>query len=82
MAIKIAINSKTLILASLYMDAEDKSFPPESLNELTKYAKQIDALLIVGSDTNSHHTIRGDKKTRQKRRSSTGKPQQLWPIMG
>ena len=44
------------------MDAEDKSFPPKSLNELTKYAKQIDAPLIVGSDTNSHHTIWGDKK--------------------
>ena len=45
-AIKIFINSKTLILASVYMDAEDKSFPPESLNELTKYAKQIDSPLI------------------------------------
>ena len=44
------------------MDAEDKSFPPKSLDELTKYAKEIDAPLIVGSDTNSHHTIWGDKK--------------------
>ena len=61
-AIKTVINSKTLILASVYMDAEDKSFPPKSLNELTKYAKRIDAPLIVGSDTNSHHTIWGDKK--------------------
>ena len=55
MAIKIVINSKMLILASIFMDAEDKSFPPKSLDELTKYAKQIDAPLIVGSDTNSHH---------------------------
>ena len=61
-AIKIVINSKMLILASIYMDAQDKSFPPKSLNELTKYAKLIDAPLIVGSDTNSHHTIWGDKK--------------------
>ena len=67
MAIKIVINSKTLILASVYMDAEDKSFPPESLNELTKCAKQIDAPLIVGSDTNSDHTIWGDKKKQDKR---------------
>ena len=44
------------------MDAEDKSFQPKSLKKLTKYAKQIDAPLIVGSDTNSHHTIWGDKK--------------------
>ena len=44
------------------MDAEDKSFPPKSLDELTKYAKQIDTPLIVGSDTNGHHTIWGDKK--------------------
>ena len=34
-AIKIVINSKMLILASIYMDAEDKSFPPKSLDELT-----------------------------------------------
>ena len=44
------------------MDAEDKSFPPKSLDVLTKYAKQIDTPLIVGSGTNSHHTIWGDKK--------------------
>ena len=44
------------------MDAEDKSFPPKSVDELTKYAKQIDAPLIVGSDTNSHHIIWGDKQ--------------------
>ena len=49
------------------MDAGDKSFPLKSLNELTKYAKQIDAPLIVGSDTNSHHTIWGDKKKQDKR---------------
>ena len=66
-AIKIVVNSKMLILASIYMDAEDNSFPPKSLDELTKYAKQIDAPLKVGSDTNSHDTIWGDKKTRQKR---------------
>ena len=44
------------------MDADDKYFPPKSLNELTKYAKQIYAPLIVGSDTNSYHAIWGDKK--------------------
>ena len=44
------------------MDIEDVSFPPKPLIELEKYAKQIDAPLIIGSDTNSHHIIWGDKK--------------------
>ena len=43
------------------MDVEDKDFPPKSMTELTKYATKINAPLIVGSDTNSHHTIWGDK---------------------
>ena len=53
------------------MDAEDKSFPPKSLDELTKYAKQIDAPLIVGSNTNSYHTIWGD--TQQTSKTPTNK---------
>ena len=62
MAVKIDINNKKEILASIYMDIEDASFPPKPLIELEKYAKQIDAPLIIGSDTNSHHIIWGDKK--------------------
>ena len=44
------------------MDIEDASFPPKPLVKLEKYAKQIDAPLIIGSDINSHHIIWGDKK--------------------
>ena len=62
MAIKININDKKVILASIYMDIEDESFPPKSLIELEKYAKQIDVTLIIGSDANSHHVLWGDKK--------------------
>ena len=62
MAIKININDKKVILASIYMDVEDESFPPKSLIELEKYAKQIDVPLIIGSDTSSHHVLWGDKK--------------------
>ena len=51
MAIEININDKKVILASIYMDVEDESFPPKSLIELEKYAKQIDVPLIIGSDT-------------------------------
>ena len=60
-AIKLIINNRPIILASIYMDAEDKNFPPKSVTELTNYATKTDMPLIVGSDTNSHHTIWGDK---------------------
>ena len=60
-AIKITINNKPIILASIYMDAEDKDFPPKPMTELTKYATKTNTPLIVGSDTNSHHTTWGDK---------------------
>ena len=43
------------------MDVEDKDFPPKPTTELTKYATKTNTSLIVGSDTNSHHTIWGDK---------------------
>ena len=34
-AIKITINNKPIILASIYRDAEDNDFPPKSVTELT-----------------------------------------------
>ena len=43
------------------MDVEDKDFPPKPMTELTKYATKTNTPLIVGSDTDSHHTIWGDK---------------------
>ena len=36
MAVKIDINNKKVILASVYMDIEDTSFAPKSLIELEK----------------------------------------------
>ena len=59
--IKITINNKPIILASIYMDVEDNDFPPKPMTELTKYATKTNTPLIVGSGTNSHHTIWGDK---------------------
>ena len=60
-AMKITINNKPIILVSIYMDVEDKDFPPKPMTELTKYATKTNTPLIVGSDTKSHHTIWGDK---------------------
>ena len=68
MAVKIDINNKKVILASIHMNIEDTSFPPKSLIEPEKYAKQIDIPLIIESDTNSHHIIWGDKnKTKEEK---------------
>ena len=47
------------------MDVEDKDSPPKSVTEITKYDTKTNTPLIVGSDTNSHHTIWG-KKTKTK----------------
>ena len=44
------------------MDVEDKDFPPKPMTKLTKYTTKTNTPLIVGSDTNSHNTIWGDKK--------------------
>ena len=60
-AIKIKREEKELILASSYMDITKTAPPPETL-PIVKYAEQHKLPLIVGSDTNGHHTLWGNKE--------------------
>ena len=62
-AIKIKHDGQELILASSYMDG-NKVVPPPELTSLVAYANQQKLPLIVGSDTNSHHTLWGNKETK------------------
>ncbi len=62
-AIKIKHDGKELILASSYMDGT-KEVPPPELTPLVTYANQLKLPLIVGSDTNSHHILWGNRETR------------------
>ena len=62
-AIKIKHDSKEFILASSYMDGT-RIVPPPELAPLVAYADKHKLPLIVGSDTNSHHTLWGNKETR------------------
>ena len=64
-AIKIKHDSKELILASSYMDG-NKVVPPPELAPLVAYANQQKLPLIVGSDTNSHHILWGNKETKDR----------------
>ncbi len=59
-AIKIRIDSKELILASSYMDINGPVPPPET-TPLAKFALDNKLPLIMGSDTNLHHTIWGNR---------------------
>ena len=59
-AVKIQLESTTLILASSYMDINGPVPPPET-SPLAKYAVDNGIPLIVGSDTNSHHTLWGNR---------------------
>ncbi|MCP4489190.1 MAG: hypothetical protein GY820_18040 [Gammaproteobacteria bacterium] len=61
MAIKIKREQKELILASSYMDIT-KSAPPPEHHPLVNYADQQKLPLIIGSDTNGHHTLWGNKE--------------------
>ena len=59
-AIKIKLSSTELILASSYMDITGPAPPTES-TPLAKYAIDNNLPLIMGSDTNSHHTLWGNR---------------------
>ena len=59
-AVKIQLNSTELILSSLYMDINGPAPPLES-TPLAKFAADNKLPLIVGSDTNSHHTLWGNR---------------------
>ena len=59
-AIKIRVESRELILASSYMDINGPVPPPET-TPLAKFALDNKIPLIMGSDTNSHHTLWGNR---------------------
>ena len=59
-AVKIQLSSTELILAASYMDINGP-VPPQETSPLAKYANDNNIPLIIGSDTNSHHTLWGNK---------------------
>ena len=59
-AVKIQLSSTELILSSLYMDINGPA-PPLETTPLAKFAIDNKIPLIVGSDTNSHHTLWGNR---------------------
>lgn len=51
-------NSYTIILASIYMDIT-KPIPSKDITDITKYATHFNLPLIIGTDSNAHHTLWG-----------------------
>ena len=59
-AVKIKLDNIELILASTYMDINGP-VPPHETSPLATYANNNKIPLIIGTDTNSHHTLWGNK---------------------
>ena len=59
-AIKCRQDARDIILASVYMDINTSVNSP-NLISLINYAKSCKAPLIIGSDTNAHHQLWGNK---------------------
>lgn len=66
-AVKIKLNSTELILASSYMDINGPA-PPVETTPLARYATNNNLPLIMGSDTNSHHTLWGNRACNERGR--------------
>jgi len=63
-AIKLEINKKEVVLCSVYMEGGKKApIPPPDLAGIIEYTNKHKLPLIMGSDTNSHHYMWGDRKT-------------------
>jgi hypothetical protein len=56
----INLDPTELIIASSYMDINSRA-PPQESTPLAKFADDNNLPLPVGSDTNSHHTLWGNK---------------------
>lgn len=52
----------TLLLAFCYMPHDDEA-PPVELRRLIDAAQKMKTLLVIGTDTNAHHTVRGSSDT-------------------
>ncbi|KAL5251709.1 hypothetical protein ACHWQZ_G014754 [Mnemiopsis leidyi] len=66
-AVRIRLNTTDLILASSYMDINGPAPPNETL-PLVKYATDNKLPLIMGSDTNFHHTLWGNRTCNERGR--------------
>ena len=66
-AIRIKLSSTDLILASSYMDITGPA-PPNETSPLAKYANDNNLPLIMGTDTNSHHTLWGNRACNERGR--------------
>ena len=56
--------STDLVFCSAYMDGNSEV--PEALRKLTVFCKNQNMNLIIGTDSNAHHTIWGDKQTNRR----------------
>ena len=62
-AIKIQIKNKEVVLCSAYMEGGKATVPPNEITKIVEYTKKHKIPLIMGTDTNSHHYLWGDKKS-------------------
>ena len=65
-AIQLKHDKEDIILVSSYMDYTSSQCPPTELIKLVDHAKKQGLPLIVGSDTNSHHTIWGNRSSNKR----------------
>ena len=61
-AVKLKIKGLEVILFSTYMCAKNES-PPPDVEKVIKYTQKHKLPLIMGTDSNSHHYLWGDKNT-------------------
>lgn len=63
-AVKLRVSSnniqRNIVVCSVYMDGNEDI--PLKLNEVLNYCNDQDLEIIIGTDSNAHHTIWGDKK--------------------
>ena len=59
-------NSKLYVIASTYMDGAHDEAPPSFFLPVIQYANSNNAVLIIGSDTNSRHELWGDRLTNKR----------------
>ena len=58
----LVLNNKEIYVSSVYMDGQIKSIP-QKLIELTEFVNTNNKSLIIGTDSNAHSTIYGNKIT-------------------
>ena len=61
-AIRIKHDNKELVMVSSYMDG-NRQVPPNELTPIVDYAKRHRLPMVIGSDTNSHHVLWGNRES-------------------